>query len=97
MGSMLAEALAEQIPPRPDEGGGFTMRHARISADRGNEFADRVTELAHEFTRLPREGDVVYGFIAGVYPTEREMLPPRETPEPEPESKHAHKSKEKRR
>jgi DNA-binding transcriptional ArsR family regulator len=97
MGSMLAESLAEQIPPRPDDGGGFTMRHARISAERANEFAERVTELALEFTRLPREGEVVYGFIAGVYPTEREMLPPRETPEPAPKVTPAHKPKEKRR
>jgi DNA-binding transcriptional ArsR family regulator len=94
MGSMLAEALAEQTPPRPDDGGGFTMRHARISAERANEFAERVTELALEFTRLPREGEVVYGFIAGVYPTERAMLPPRESPEAEPKGRPAPEPKE---
>jgi DNA-binding transcriptional ArsR family regulator len=77
MGSMLAEALAEYVPDHPDEGGGFTIRHARISAERATEFADRVTELALEFTRLPREGDVVYGFIAGVYPTAHATLPPK--------------------
>jgi len=97
MGSMLAEALNEQVPPRPDDGGGFTIRHARISAERANEFAERMVDLALEFTRAPREGDVVYGFIAGVYPTEREMLPPRGTPEPEPRAEPARQPKEKRR
>jgi hypothetical protein len=31
--------------------------------------------LTHEFTRLPRSGDTVYGFVAGLYPTECPTLP----------------------
>jgi DNA-binding transcriptional ArsR family regulator len=47
----------------------FTTRRARIPAARAVEFAARVEELAAEFVRLPRSGDRVYGFVAGVYPT----------------------------
>ena len=80
MGGMLAAALAEQIQHEPECGGGFTLRHARIPADQANAFAERVTALAVQFTRLPRGGDVVYGFVAGVYPTAHAILPPREDP-----------------
>jgi DNA-binding transcriptional ArsR family regulator len=79
MGKMLAEALREYVPaPVGEEHGGFTSRHARISADQADVFVQRVYELALEFTRLPRSGDVVYGFVAGVYPTAHPTLPPRE-------------------
>ena len=57
-----------------------TMRalhyHARISPDRAREFWERVFEVVHEFTALPREGEQVYGFVAGLYPTEHPTLPP---------------------
>jgi DNA-binding transcriptional ArsR family regulator len=48
----------------------FTSRVARIPVERAVEFADRVVELAEEFIALPREGDTVFGFVAGVYPTD---------------------------
>lgn len=76
--SFLTHALAEQIPVDPALGGGMTMRHARIPADQATAFAERLNEVALEFTRLPREGDVVYGLIAGVYPTAHAVLPPQE-------------------
>lgn len=76
--SMLADALAEQVPDDPRFGGGFTIRHARIPASQADAFSQRLLEVALEFTRLPREGDVVYGLIAGVYPTAHAVLPPRE-------------------
>ena len=47
----------------------FTMRRARISEDQAVAFAERVLELSAEFLAQPREGDRVYGLIAGVYPT----------------------------
>ena len=75
--SLLADALAEQLPPDDTCGGDFTLRHARIAAEQADAFAERLLELALEFTRLPREGDVVYGLIAGVYPTAHGVLPPR--------------------
>ena len=52
-----------------------TIRRARIPADRAAEFFSRVAELADEFTTLPRDGDVVHGFVAAVYPTAHPTLP----------------------
>ena len=52
-----------------------TLRHARIPAETAEEFFARVVELAEEFTRLPRGGDTVYGFVAGVYRTDHPTLP----------------------
>lgn len=52
-----------------------TIRHARIPKDRAQEFFARVNHLAEEFTTLPREGDVVFGFVAAVYPTDHPTLP----------------------
>jgi DNA-binding transcriptional ArsR family regulator len=77
VGSMLADALHEQIAEDECHGGGFTIRHARIPADQATAFADRLNEVALEFSRAPRSGDVVYGLIAGVYPTNHAVLPPR--------------------
>lgn len=52
-----------------------TLRHARIPEARAEEFFAEVNELAKRFTTLPRDGDVVYGFIAAVYPTDHPALP----------------------
>lgn len=70
---LLAEAQAEVV----GEPGQMrsTMRHARIPAQRASEFFDRVAELAEEFTTLERDGDVVFGFVAAVYPTAHPTLP----------------------
>jgi hypothetical protein len=56
------------------------MRHARIPRERAAEFWGRVLELAREFTQVPRSGQTVYGFVAGLYPTEYPTLP-EESPE----------------
>jgi DNA-binding transcriptional ArsR family regulator len=52
-----------------------TLRHARIPEARAEEFFERVVALAEEFTRLPRGGDMVFGFVASVYPTDHPTLP----------------------
>jgi DNA-binding transcriptional ArsR family regulator len=44
------------------------IRHARIPEERAAEFWSRVIELVGEFDRLPRGGDVGYGFTVGLYP-----------------------------
>jgi DNA-binding transcriptional ArsR family regulator len=54
---------------------GFTLRHARIPAERAKEFTERVMALATEFTRLPRGGTREYAFLAGVFPTNRPVAP----------------------
>lgn len=48
----------------------FTSRVARIPVEHAVEFSERIIELAEEFIALPRKGDTVYGFLAGVYPTD---------------------------
>ena len=48
----------------------FTSRVARIPVERAVEFSQRIMEVAQEFIELPRSGDEVYGFLAGVYPTD---------------------------
>lgn len=50
-------------------------RHARISRERAREFWGRVEELVAEFSQLPREGDTVFAFVAGLYPTQFPTLP----------------------
>jgi hypothetical protein len=47
----------------------FTTRRARIPESRALEYASRLADLAAEFAAEPREGERVYGFLAGVYPT----------------------------
>ena len=53
------------------------IRHARISDAQVSEFWNRMADLVAEFDRLPRSGEIVYGFAVGVYPTELPTLPPR--------------------
>ncbi|MEN8239808.1 MAG: winged helix-turn-helix domain-containing protein [Actinomycetota bacterium] len=48
----------------------FTSRVARIPIERAVEFSARIMEVAQEFNELPRDGDTMYGFLAGVYPTD---------------------------
>lgn len=72
--STFIEQAASELSEFGDHDLLATIRHARIPAERAAEFFDRVAELADEFTRLPREGDVVYGFVAGVYPTDQPVL-----------------------
>lgn len=52
------------------------IRHARITEDRAGEFWERMADLVREFELLPREGDTVYGFALGIYPTDQRALPP---------------------
>ena len=75
---MLQRALEEMVV----EGGEhpmFTTRRARISEARAAEFGERIWALAEEFIALPREGERVYGFVAGVYPTQMPTLPEEES------------------
>jgi DNA-binding transcriptional ArsR family regulator len=48
----------------------FTSRVARIPVERAVEFSDRIVDLAEEFLSLPRSGDKVFGYLAGVFPTD---------------------------
>ncbi len=44
------------------------IRHARIPPEQAAEFWRRGMDLVQEFERIPRSGDITYGFVAGVYP-----------------------------
>ncbi|MEN8234072.1 MAG: winged helix-turn-helix domain-containing protein [Actinomycetota bacterium] len=56
----------------------FTTRRARIPESRAVEYAKLLAELAAEFATEPREGERVYGFLAGVYPTGSPTLGPKD-------------------
>ena len=71
----LATAAAESGPAHEADDLRAIIRHGRIPRERAAEFWARVFQLAHEFMRLPRSGDTVYGFVAGLYPTEYPTLP----------------------
>jgi DNA-binding transcriptional ArsR family regulator len=73
--SCLAEAAVEAAAAHEaDELTGF-LRHARIPAERAQDFWQRVVPLLHEFNQLPRAGDTMYGFAVGLYPTDHPTLP----------------------
>lgn len=75
----LADAAGESVPAYHADQMRAVLRHARIAPARAREFWERVDEVLREFGQLPREGDTVYGFVVGLYPTEHPTLP-----DPEP-------------
>jgi DNA-binding transcriptional ArsR family regulator len=75
LGNYLAVAAAESGPAHDADDLRAIIRHARIPRERAAEFWERVFQLAHEFMRLPRSGETVYGFVAGLYPAECPTLP----------------------
>jgi DNA-binding transcriptional ArsR family regulator len=75
----LAVAAAESAPAFEADDLRAIMHHARIPRERVAEFWDRVLALTREFMRLPRSGETVYGFVAGLYPTEHPVLPDPES------------------
>jgi DNA-binding transcriptional ArsR family regulator len=57
------------------------IRHARIPPERASEFWARAMALVQEFDRLPRAGNVAYGFVLGIYPIpDYPVLPDTEEP-----------------
>jgi DNA-binding transcriptional ArsR family regulator len=71
----LATAAAESGPAHEADDLRAIIRHARIPRERAAEFWERVMQLASEFAQLPRAGEMVYGFAAGLYPAEYPTLP----------------------
>jgi DNA-binding transcriptional ArsR family regulator len=74
----LAVAAAEADPAHEADALRTVIRHARIPSEHAKEFWERVLALVQEFSRFPRSGDTVWGFVAGLYPTDRPVLPERE-------------------
>jgi DNA-binding transcriptional ArsR family regulator len=71
----LSVAAAESGPAHEIDDLRTILRHARIPAEDAAEFWERVMALSSEFAATPRSGDTVYGFAAGLYPTDFPTLP----------------------
>jgi DNA-binding transcriptional ArsR family regulator len=72
----LSVAAAESVPAHEADDLRSILRHARIPPERAAEFWERVVDaLTREFAQQPRSGDTVYGFAAGLYPTDFPTLP----------------------
>lgn len=77
----LSVAAAESVPAHEADRLRTILRHARIPGERAAEFWEQVMELSREFATQPRSTDTVYGFAAGLYPTDYPTLPdPDEEP-----------------
>jgi DNA-binding transcriptional ArsR family regulator len=72
----LAEAAAEAAPAHAADDLRCTLVHARIPIEEVRSFWAEVQEVARRFAQIPRSGDQVYGFVAGLYPTDAPTLPP---------------------
>src|SRR5215469_8147137 len=71
----LAEAAAESAAAHAADQLRCTLVHARIPIEEVRNFWAQVQELARRFAQIPRAGDQVYGFAAGLYPTDAPTLP----------------------
>jgi DNA-binding transcriptional ArsR family regulator len=78
----LAQAAAEAAPAHAADELRCTLVHARIPIEEVRHFWAEVQQLARRFAQIPRSGDQVYGFAAGLYPTDAPTLPaPGDVPE----------------
>jgi DNA-binding transcriptional ArsR family regulator len=71
----LADAAGESLSAYHADTMFANVRHARISRARAAAFWVSVEAVVREFSELPREGDQVYGFVVGLYPTAHPTLP----------------------
>lgn len=77
----IAEAAAESAPAHAADELRCLLVHARIPIEDVRTFWAEVQEVARRFAQIPRAGDQVYGFVAGLYPTDAPTLPdPERTP-----------------
>lgn len=79
----LTEAAAESVAAHAADDLRCTLVHARIPREEVRRFWAEVQELARRFAQIPRSGDQVFGFVAGLYPTDAPTLPdptPARTP-----------------
>lgn len=72
----IAEAARESAAAAAADDLRCTLVHARIPVDEVRAFWAEVQALARKFAQIPRSGDQVYGFVAGLYPTDAPTLPP---------------------
>lgn len=74
----LAEAAAEAATAHAADELRCTLVHARIPIEEVRNFWAQVQEISRQFAQIPRAGDQVYGFVAGLYPTDAPTLPDAE-------------------
>jgi len=78
----LSVAAAEAAPAHEADDLTTILRHVRVPRERAKEFWEQVVALTQEFLQQPRSGDKVYGFVAGIYPTDHPTLPDRDDDRP---------------
>ncbi|CAN5610069.1 hypothetical protein BH24ACT13_BH24ACT13_10920 [soil metagenome] len=71
----LAEAAAESASAHAADELRCLLVHARIPIEDVRNFWAQVQDVARRFAQIPRAGDQVYGFAAGLYPTDTPTLP----------------------
>jgi DNA-binding transcriptional ArsR family regulator len=76
---MLEEAAESARASSQDEAGLMSVRFARVPNERAAEFGRRLSTLLDDFVAEPRHGDVVYGLLVALFPTDRPHLPDRKT------------------
>ena len=76
--SALFEAAAEAAPAHEADRAFMILRHARIPRERAVAFWQGVLALSRDFAEIPRSGDTVFGFAAGLYSTDFPTLPDRD-------------------
>jgi DNA-binding transcriptional ArsR family regulator len=75
LSNSLAAAAAESGPAHEADDLRAVLRYVRIPREQAAKFWAGVIDLAGEFSQLPRDGQTVYGFVAGLYPTDYPTLP----------------------
>jgi DNA-binding transcriptional ArsR family regulator len=81
----IAAAAAESAAAHAADELRCTLLHARIPIEEVRAFWAEVQAVARRFAQIPRSGDQVYGFVAGLYPTDAPTLPPPADSDPERE------------
>jgi DNA-binding transcriptional ArsR family regulator len=71
----ISEAAAESAAAHAADELRCTLVHARIPIEEVRAFWAEVQAIARKFAQIPRAGDQVYGFVAGLYPTDAPTLP----------------------
>jgi DNA-binding transcriptional ArsR family regulator len=71
----ITQAAAESSPAHAADELRCLLVHARIPTEQVRSFWSEVQALARRFSQIPREGNQVYGFVAGLYPTDAPTLP----------------------
>lgn len=71
----ITDAAAESAAAQAADDLRCLLVHARIPVEEVRAFWAEVQAVARRFAQIPRSGDQVYGFVAGLYPTDTPTLP----------------------